>query len=194
MEELTSRQQQIIDESIKIISEKGIQHLTIKNIAKSMHFSEPAIYRHFKTKMDILVGMISTFKRNSAILSKQVTSDPQPALKKLEMIYENTFAQFMKTPTITAVLFSEEIFQHEEILSKIVVKIMENHQKMIENIIEEGQESGEIRNDIAKEELGIMVMGSLRLLVTRWKLSKYSFNLSEEGKLLVSSLTRLLKK
>ncbi|MCD4664213.1 MAG: TetR/AcrR family transcriptional regulator, partial [Bacteroidales bacterium] len=44
---LSDRQQQIIEESIKIIDEKGIQGLTIKNLSKAIGISEPGIYRHF---------------------------------------------------------------------------------------------------------------------------------------------------
>ena len=51
----TDRQNQIIQESIQLIAQKGIQGLTIKNISKAIGFSEPAIYRHFENKNDIYV-------------------------------------------------------------------------------------------------------------------------------------------
>ena len=52
---LTERQQEILDKSIEIISRKGIQGLTIKNLSKEIGISEPAIYRHFESKTDILL-------------------------------------------------------------------------------------------------------------------------------------------
>ena len=45
---------EIIDASKHLIGEKGVQNLTIKNLAKKMSFSEPALYRHFKDKTQIL--------------------------------------------------------------------------------------------------------------------------------------------
>ncbi len=50
MNDFTVRQKQIIQESIQLIADKGIQGLTIKNISKSIGISEPAIYRHFDNK------------------------------------------------------------------------------------------------------------------------------------------------
>ncbi|MCK5088225.1 MAG: helix-turn-helix transcriptional regulator, partial [Melioribacteraceae bacterium] len=47
---MTKRQAEIIDESIKLIADKGIQGLTIKNLSKAIGVSEPAIYRHFENK------------------------------------------------------------------------------------------------------------------------------------------------
>ncbi|MBL6964026.1 MAG: helix-turn-helix transcriptional regulator, partial [Candidatus Marinimicrobia bacterium] len=56
MNEYTERQDQIIQESIQLIAEKGIQGLTIKNISKAIGITEPAIYRHFDSKNDIILG------------------------------------------------------------------------------------------------------------------------------------------
>lgn len=50
MNDFTVRQKQIIQQSIQLIADKGIQGLTIKNISKSIGISEPAIYRHFDNK------------------------------------------------------------------------------------------------------------------------------------------------
>ncbi|MCK5675079.1 MAG: helix-turn-helix transcriptional regulator, partial [Spirochaetales bacterium] len=50
MKDLTKRQRQIIDISINIISERGIQDLTMKNLSSQLGISEPAIYRHFESK------------------------------------------------------------------------------------------------------------------------------------------------
>ena len=55
---LTERQQEIWDHAIALISEKGIQGLTMKNLSKRLGISEPAIYRHYENKIDILVSLL----------------------------------------------------------------------------------------------------------------------------------------
>ena len=55
---MTKRQEEITKEAIKLISEKGIQGLTIKNLSKRIGISEPAIYRHFEGKTDILLKLL----------------------------------------------------------------------------------------------------------------------------------------
>lgn len=65
MNEFSDRQNQIIQESIQLIANKGIQGLTIKNISKAIGISEPAIYRHFENKDDIILAIISTMKQST---------------------------------------------------------------------------------------------------------------------------------
>ncbi|MBC8265686.1 MAG: TetR family transcriptional regulator [Flavobacteriales bacterium] len=43
----TKRQIEIIDASKDLIGEKGVQNLTIKNLANKMSFSEPALLSSF---------------------------------------------------------------------------------------------------------------------------------------------------
>ncbi len=188
----TERQKEIIDVSIKIIAEKGIQQLTIKNISKSMGISEPAIYRHFNSKMDILLAILSNFKENNHIISTNILSNQTSSIDKIEFVLINHFKQFTTNPALAAVIFSEEIFQNDKRLAEQVNLIMQMNQKMIIKILKSGQQNNEIRNDISKKQLSIIIMGALRFLVTRWRLSKYSFNLKQEGTDLWSSIKKIL--
>lgn len=192
MKEFTDRQNEIIDVSIKIIAEKGIQQLTIKNISKNMNISEPAIYRHFASKMDILLAILSNFKQYSHAISTDILLNKTSAIEKINAILENHFKQFAAKPALAAVVFSEEIFQNDKELAKQVTLIMQANQDMIIKIIKQGQKNEEIRNDIAEQQLSLIILGSLRLLVTKWRLSHYSFNLQQEGAELCISMKKLL--
>src|SRR4030042_2288710 len=48
------RQEQIIDAARKTIIKYGSEHVTVRAIAKAVGISEGAIYRHFKSKKEIL--------------------------------------------------------------------------------------------------------------------------------------------
>src|SRR5690606_42124839 len=61
MKEYTARQIEIIEASTNRISRFGIQNLTIKSLAEDIGLSEPALYRHFNSKNDILLGLLSYF-------------------------------------------------------------------------------------------------------------------------------------
>ncbi|MCK5148121.1 TetR/AcrR family transcriptional regulator [bacterium] len=194
MNAFTDRQKEIIDVSITIIAEKGIQQLTIKNISKSMGISEPAIYRHFESKMDILLAILSLFKKNSHNISRKIISDKTSSIKQIESIFKNHFQQFAANPALAAVIFSEEIFQNDKRLAEQVNLIMQMNQNMILEIIERGQQSNEIRNDIPEKHLSIIIMGALRLIVSKWRLSNFSFDLETEGADLWKSLRILIER
>lgn len=193
-EELSDRQKEIIDVSLDLIAENGIQGLTIKNLAKKIGFSESAIYRHYENKIQILVGILNFFKENTERLFNSELNAEGDALTKINHLFFNQFKIFSASPSLVAVIFSEELFRNEAILVEKVSEIMNNNFNTLTIIISTGQEKGELRADVEAEHLAIVVMGTLRLFVKQWHMSNYAFNLTEKGNELSNSIKILVTK
>ena len=191
---MTERQQQIIEESIKIIDEKGIQGLTIKNLSKAIGITEPGIYRHFESKTEILLSILSNFKEMAIMLSEMMETYEASAIDKISFMFSKMLELFSETPSMVSVIFSEEIFKNEEILKNKIIEILNLHAQTLENIIAKGQSEKNIREDIDEKNLALLAMGSLRLLVKKWDLNNHNFNLNKEGNKLIAVLSKVLGK
>ncbi|MBT7823052.1 MAG: TetR/AcrR family transcriptional regulator, partial [Candidatus Marinimicrobia bacterium] len=152
MNNYTERQNQIIQESIQLIAEKGIQGLTIKNISKAIGISEPAIYRHFENKDDIILAIISTMKQNTEEELSHVDEN-NPTIDKIKEMIQGHTDRFIKNPSLTAIIFSEEIFNNNSILAKPIRIMMKLNQNKLIAMIEKGQASGDVRVDIQAEQI-----------------------------------------
>ena len=188
MQELSSRQKQIIDISINIISKRGIQELTMKNLSSELGISEPAIYRHFESKQKILIAVLDSFKHQNKLINENVPLEGETAFQHLLRSIEMIMKRINKYPAMSAVIFSEEIFQNESELSEMVMKIMNTTVDFFAELIEKGHKDNSIRCDIEKEELSIIVIGSIRQIVTVWRLSGFSFDLNVSGQKIIKSL------
>lgn len=192
--EITERQQEIINSSLELIAESGIQSLTIKNLAKKIGFAESAIYRHYENKIQILLAILDFFSQSTAHFFTNQLNSNDNALDKIENLFKNHFNKFSDSPSLVPVIFSEEIFRNEVELTEKVKGIMYNNSNSLKTIIETGQKNGEIRADIEASHLSVMIMGSLRMFVKQWHLSDYKFNLTEKGAEFTNSIRILLKK
>ncbi len=190
---LSERQQQIIEESVKIIDNKGIQGLTIKNLSKAIGISEPGIYRHFESKTAIILSILDSFKEMAIMLLEIMETFEGAAIDKISFMFSKMLELFSENPSMISVIFSEEIFKNEEILKIRIVEILNLHAETIESIILKGQKERDVRNDIDVETLALMCMGSLRLLVKKWDLNDHNFNLSVEGTKLLSGLNKIIE-
>lgn len=193
-EELSDRQKEIIDVSLELIAENGIQGLTIKNLAKKIGFSESAIYRHYENKIQILVAILNFFKENTERLFTAELNAEGDALTKINHLFFNQFKIFSASPSLVAVIFSEELFRNEAILIEKVSEIMNNNFNTLIKIIKAGQEKGELRADVEAGHLAVVVMGTLRLFVKQWQMSNYAFNLTEKGSELSNTIKILVTK
>ncbi|MDO8896070.1 MAG: TetR/AcrR family transcriptional regulator [Bacteroidales bacterium] len=178
---LTDRQLEIIHTSIKLISSKGIQGLTMKNLSKEIGISEPAIYRHYENKIEILISILDYFSTTTQMIFVSEVQKTGSSLDKIQRIFDNHFKVFSETPSLVAVIFSEEIFRSEPLLAKKVKEIMERNSRAIQAILEEGKQNGEIDQNHNVQHLAIIIMGSLRLLIKQWQMADFAFDLQSKG-------------
>ncbi len=191
---MTDRQNEIIKTAITLIAKKGIQGLTIKNLSKAINVTEPAIYRHFKNKTAILIAILDSFKSLMPNISELMMLESKSAIEKIHFIFNGYFAKFDQTPELVSVIFSDEIFKNDEKLSQKIADLVALNEEMFRQIIKAGQKANEIRDDVQSIHIAIMIMGSLRLLVKKWELGKYNFDLQKEGKKMFAALKKMIKK
>ena len=191
---MTERQIEILHETKELIGEKGIQNFTIKNLASKMSFSEPAIYRHFKDKTEILTSLLNY---NSEIINTQVDQildSKDNTLTRFEKILNFKLSHIEKNPSIVMIVFAENAYQNCDRLSEIVAKIMKRRTERMIKLLKEGQKNKEIRNDVNTEQLAKIIQGGIRETILSWKLSGFKTSLSQEGKKLWITIQKLIKK
>ena len=166
---------------MSLIAEKGIENLTIKNIAARTGISEAAVYRHFESKYQIVMTLLDRFEERGNKLLRKMQQQEGGALKKIEYFIFDRYKLCAAEPNVAKVMFSEEHFQGDKRFSERMLAIMRTHSHEIHSFIRQGQSSGEIRSDISTMAIFRTVFGAVRLLVKQWCLSDYSFDLLGEG-------------
>jgi len=191
---LTKRQEEIIDISIGIIAEQGIQGLTIKNLSKKIGISEPAIYRHFDSKTEILLAILNNFSEMAFFLNDVMDSNTDTAANKIEFMFSRIIDIFKETPSYISVIFSEEVFKNEEVLKNKIVAILTKNENTVEKILKKGQENDEVRTDIDYKNLALIVMGTLRFKIKQWDLNDYHGDIIKDGNSILNSIKLVIAK
>ncbi len=190
----TDRQNEIIKASLELISQKGIQGLTIKNLSKKIGLSEAAIYRHFKNKTHILSAILDLFEQNLQKIFLEELKKQNSSLVKIRNILLSHFKLFSDNTSLISVICPEDIFKNEPLLKEKIYHIINNNDKFFTEIIKKGQEKSEIRDDIAASHISTIILGALKLRIKRRKHSDFSNNLLEEGEEFANSIKLLIQK
>ena len=192
MPDLTARQQEIIDVAMRIIADRGIQQLTMNNIARQIGISEPAIYRHFTSKQSLLLAMLAQFKRRAEFQSKQAQFFESSGIILLETLFLEYISLFVNHPHMAAVMFSEDAFRSDPQVHAEIFSVMTVVHDTVTGVMNRAQTKGEIRSDVPSAHLAFAMLGSLRLLVKHWYMSHFAFDLPQEGRQVWESLKILL--
>lgn len=190
---ISDRQFEIIGAAGKILTASGVGGLTIKNLAKEMNFSESAIYRHFSSKEEIIIVMLDYLATNMEARYAQLSFEHKSAAEKLTLLFQNQFSYFKLNPHFVVAVFSDGLLEESQGINQTILKNMAIKVKHLSSIVAEGQQTKEFRDDIPAEELIHLIMGSFRLLMFKWRVSNFHFNIETHGNKLIQSVLTLIK-
>lgn len=179
--ELSPRCAQIVGAALELLSAGGIAALTIKNLALAVGVSEPALYRHFENKQGILLAILDHFEAYMHGLFEAALSQETGVLDRVQAVYAGAFRSFAAQPALASVVFAEEIFRHDQRLAERLAQIMDTVEGQMLALLRSRKGRAECRNDVPAKDVARVIMGSLRFLVTRRRLSGNAFDLEKEG-------------
>jgi AcrR family transcriptional regulator len=173
------RKEQIINEAIKIIHEVGYAALSIRELSQRVGISEPAIYRHFVNKDDIIKGILERINHFGNSLFGKVKTESNFS-EKIKTFMLHHFEFFENHPEMTSVVFSEEIFFYNKSLKAKLGEVMKQRKILLRKIFTDGQHGGyAYKGDV--EDLIIIILGIVRVVVLEWRLSGFQYPLRERG-------------
>lgn len=190
-QKFTKRQLDIIHSAISLLNSGGLAEVTMKNLAASLRVSEPAIYRHFASKADILAGILDHFSAESGAVLEGLGVNLGP-LEAVESFFLGRCSFFAASPQFVTLMFASDVFGPDPALSGRIDRIIHSHGSSLAGFVARGQAEGVIRDDIPAHHATMMIMGLMRLTLARWKMSGMTFDLEAEGRELWNSAKKLI--
>ena len=170
--ELKTRQLEIVEAAGRLLTQKGINGLTIKNLAKEMNFSESAIYRHFESKEEIIVALLRYLADtiDHRLRTMSLTGQTDVDLKNL---FDEQFLFFSEHHHFVVAVFSDGLMEESVLINEAIQALIGIMTRQLTAIVSDGQRMGQIRNDLATEHLVQIILGTYKLQMFKWRLAVF---------------------
>ncbi|MFE8697764.1 TetR/AcrR family transcriptional regulator [Cytobacillus sp. FJAT-53684] len=174
-EKLTDKQKKIIVAAIESFSEKGYAATSTNEIAKKAGVAEGTIFRHYKTKKELLMSIVAPLM--AKMIGPFVVNDFNKVLDReydrvedfLRATIENRRAVLIKLLPVVKIMLQEIPFQpelREQFLEQIAKKIFDR----VSGIIESYQEKGQLIEMPPESLARLAITNILGYLFTRYVL------------------------
>lgn len=173
------RKKEIVDAVRKLIIKHGSEHVSIRNIAKEVSFSEAAIYRHFKGKGEVLEFLAKDIIRGLINDIDTVDKNIFKGDDSLDFILKRHLSAIEQRKGISFQVIAEIISFGDKKINRQVTEGINEYITHLEKFFSKGVEIGLIRKDINLEAASIGLFGMIQGLVNMWALSDYNFDLVE---------------
>ncbi len=174
------RKEEIKQAVLKIIGKEGIKSVSTKNLAKYTGLSEGAIFRHFKSKKDIITSIIDDVGTDLIGALKAIAhSDIEPA-ERLFRFLCHTIKYLKENNGITILLFTEASHTNDSEMMDKLNHIFNSQQELVSTIIKAGIDKG-IWNEhipieiVTRLYMGIPITFNINLVLSKSKSKPKNF-------------------
>ncbi len=106
MESFVSKKDRIVASAIEIISESGIELLTVKTLAAKENMSEALLYNYFGSINEVLIEVVEQFVQFDKRIKETVESKRISNIEKLRDYFDTYITYYGNYPEITALVLN----------------------------------------------------------------------------------------
>lgn len=175
------RKAEILDTALALAFELGPDRVTTVAIAERLGLTQPAIYRHFRSKADLWGAITQRLDaRVAQNIARAKTSDDTP-LMRIRMLIRDHLMVVRSFPALPEIVLARDTKSDKAVMRATMQPRMAEFQKALFGFCTEAQASGDLRADVDAHDLASLIMGVLQSLAFRLLLSRDVSTLVEDG-------------
>ncbi|GKY89120.1 TetR/AcrR family transcriptional regulator [Sinisalibacter aestuarii] len=179
------RKAEILDTALALAFEGGPNRVTTVAIAERLGLTQPAIYRHFRSKADLWAAITDRLGAEVGANMARVEAMPGPALERLRALVLGHLALIQRTPALPEIMLARDPGSADAVVRVAMQARMAAFQKMLTGLCDAAQAEGAMRRNISARDLAALIMGVLQSLVLRLLLSRNPDLIVEDGERLL---------
>ena len=186
------RREKVIITAIDLLNEAGINGLTMKEIAARQGITEPAVYKQFDSKNDVIIAILDEFSNFDINIRNTIAANNlggKEGIKFLTKIYAEHYQNY---PQIAAIMFSFDAFRYNVDINKKMVEIINNRYDFILSILNQAKEKGEINPTLDTQVIADNIFGSIWATTYMYMLNKGKVDLKERITKAVNNLLDII--
>lgn len=176
------RQRQIVEATRKIIATKGMEAITIREIAKEVGITDGDIYRHFKSKKEILLLLIEDIERTLFEAVEKAASEKRDSLDSLGNVLKAHLSHVEQRRGVSLIVIAEALRLSDRDLRERMFQVVNLYLARIRSILSEAVKSGKVSQGIDLDTAAFAFFALVHATVTLWALSSFSFSLAKKHK------------
>lgn len=171
------RREQIAQAAMKLLALRGWQCISLADIAQEVGVVTSAVYRHFKSKDEVLDAVLELVDQCFQSNVRAGGSD-DPIVRLHDVLVRHVDLILSGVP-VPRIVLSEDVFTGSPRHRKRVQVIYQNYLAEIAVIIRAGQEERLIQRELKPETLSMMWLGLVQSPAILWLLGQGNFDLQQ---------------
>jgi AcrR family transcriptional regulator len=161
-----AKRRQIMEAAVRAFARKGYHSCRVGEIAEEAGVAYGLVYHYFGSKEEVLEEIFRDTWTQMLARIREVAGSGEPAVEQVRKVTALLLRTWRRDPDLVRVLV-HEVTRSPEQLKRQIDEIGHAYQAL-EEIIVNGQKSGEFRDDLDSKVAAIVFYGALEEVLTGW--------------------------
>ncbi len=158
------RRRQLAGKTLDIIAEKGLRKFTVAELAAAASISEGAIFRHFKSKEEIVEAAIESMEE---VLFQGFPPKDKDPVDRLGAFFQNRLKLVTENPNLAGLIFSEQLVHAAgKKGEKKIFEMRKRSREFVFNCLREAHQKGLLSRKVKFDHLFFVVYGAMAAMAS----------------------------
>jgi AcrR family transcriptional regulator len=178
----SDKKEHIINTAIELFAIKGFEGTSIREIAATANVNLAMINYYFGSKEKLFESIIEYKATHSRGVMEEITLDASlTQMQKIERILEGYVERLFLNRHFHRVIYQEMVMNFRSALQEaIITKIIFPNSQIIKNVIQEGIDKGEFKEEVDAQLSTVTLMGSINQVMISKRFCNKMLNREEE--------------
>lgn len=172
------RQAEIIEATLRLLEETPLARLTTRQIAKQLDISQPALFRHFRSREQLLLAVMQKARSDLGAIADSVLVDVSRPLERLRTLAARLLGHVETYPGLARLLFSPP---EKGPLRDLLRQLVSMQRSLVSELVRDGQQAGIFRADLNPTDAATFYVGMIQGVVLRSQLEDDRGRLTDEA-------------
>ncbi len=166
-----TRQRQIVEATLALLADAPLAQLTTRRIAQAIGVTQPALFRHFRSRDDLIVAVVAHARTVlGGVIEEVIGAGPGVAVQ-LDVFVRALFGFTEVHPGLSRLLFGDGAAGGgSERVQAALRQLVSLQRRLVAELVRSGQRTGELRADLVPARAASFFVGMLQGLILQWEL------------------------
>jgi len=175
------RREQIAEAALALVASQGLQRLNVAAVARRVGLVPSGIYRHFKSKNEILDAVLDLLEERLMAMVQAACQKVEDPLERLRTLLMSHVRFIREGRAIPRMIFSDDLQHGSPERRQRILGILMGYLGRVRQIVETGQREGRIRANLDPETVVMLMFGVVVPAGIRWHLTDGGFDVTKHA-------------
>jgi len=175
------RKQQIVEIVLDLISQRGVEAVSIQLIADTIGISQPAVFRHFPNKEAIWLAVMDWLEQRLVAIYSAAGDNGEAELVVLSRMFLEHVKLIERYPALAKLVFSDQLRLQYPSLQARFGKIHKAYAERLAAVINRAKSDGAVGDVVAAKDAATMFLSLIQGLGFQFAIARSPMKLSTEA-------------